>query len=417
MPSLKNNKYVPIEHGEVYKQLFSELVNKILFIPLRPIQRSEAEVISMAIDESIGYKFSSKQLQKLINEVAQNAVSITKPRPGTLNLLSQFVLDEYEINNKASYRNDKRNFWIIYLNKYSHLIISQENDADIIQPDEPYDLNQNNYNEVRSLIHINKLLPQKINKAESKKVYDMEMIYIFNSHEVKKLHKRAAIFGGFIIGITNALFLIFAPGNISGYWNLTNGLKINLVPLITSVDIVCGLLTGLCIYGIFGIPTFINIKTSVISMREKLTIIIIASAIMIFFRQLASRDLIQYGSFDLQVDLETISYCVIGSIGTIDILKLLRSNYIIPRIVIKEETLITTIKISLVMIVIYFLYHFVIEPSKWHNYEIPSHSFIYLKFDFPQPGRIILVSFMMFFNMLAAIGVRNLYFRYKLKSY
>ncbi len=136
---------------------------------------------------------------------------------------------------------------------------------------------------------------------------------------------------------------------------------------------------------------------------------------MIFFRQLASRDLIQYRLFDLQIDLETVCYCVISSIGIIDILKLLRSNYIIPRVVIIEETLITTIKISLVMIVIYFIYHFVIEPSKWHNYEFPSHSFIYLKLDLPQPGRIILVCFMMFFNMLTLVGVRNLYFRYKLK--
>jgi len=410
---LKNNKYVPTEHREVYKQLFSELLNKVLLIPLREVQRSEAEIISKTLCKAIKSEFTSKQLQKLIKEVAQNEILITKPRPGTLNLLSQFVLGEYEIDSKTSYVNDERNFWIMYLRKYSHLIRNQ--DDDIIQQTESYNIGQDNYNKDRSLIHIRKLLPEKVNKEESKKVYDMEMIYVFDSAEIKSIHKRSSIFGGFIIGIINALLLIFAPDNISGYWNLKSGLKISLVPLITSMDILCGLLTGILIYGIFGTPTFINIKPSVVSKREKVIITIIASTIMIFFRQLASRDLVQYGSFDLQVDLETISYCVVGSIGVIDTLKVMRSNYIVPRIVIVEETLITTIKISLVMIAIYFIYHFFIESTKLHNYELPSHSFIYLKLDFPQPVRIILVCFMMFFNMLTVLGVRNLYFRYKLR--
>lgn len=418
MPSLKNNKFIPIEHREVYRNLFCELMNKVLLSSLQTIQRSQASVISDAVFKATGYKFSSKQLQKLINEVAQNQNLIVKPRPGTLNLLSRFVLDEYNEDNnyEASYLNDKMCFWIMYLEKNSHLILNQET---IItgQQDVSNNLNQENYNEVTSMIHINKLLPGKVNIKESKKVYDMEVIYVLGSVEIKKIHIRASIFGGFAIGVMNAMFLIFSSNRISGYWNLESGVKMKLVPLITSVDIICGLSTGMFIYGIFGKPTFINVKPLIISKREKICITIIASVIMIIFRQLASRDLIQYGIFDLQIDLETLSYCVVGSFAVIDTLKLMRSNYIIPRIVVIEETFITTIKISLIMIMIYFIYHFVVEPSKLHNYNFPLHSFIYMKFDLPHPERMILVCFIVFFNMLTVLGLRNQFFKNKLRYY
>ncbi|HUM45928.1 MAG TPA: hypothetical protein PLD84_03300 [Chitinophagales bacterium] len=406
-----NHKVFPEEHFPVFRQLMSQLVEKVLLLPLQPIEYPQAHRIKLAFEDSIGNSLSGKVLREMVNAAARNENTIKKPRLSTLNMIAKFVLGRYEPGNTLKEAQDQANYWYEYLNKYQHLIVlgsdsefknneqskDQVDKIQVIIEDIPF-------TEKKDVILLNDVQQEKKPEAPFRNVSDLN----------RKLLEGCLI-GGFLVGICNTLLVIFFPASLNGYPDVAKEDFIKLIPGISSSNIGAGILFGL-VCGYFGRPPVSNLADQIVSRKEKIWIAVLSFLILVPFKQAASR-----GSGQLPApmgfpDFETISYYLTCTIGIICLLRILRSHDKISFLERVKYALSITLKIAVPLVLIYLIFHFVIAGSDFHLKTYPNEGLVLFKFQYSHPERIILVLTMAFSSVLILLSTRNFYLKPLSKS-
>lgn len=373
------SRTVTEKNFDVFRRLIDDVHLKAHGKPAIALSETAANGITQLIETATGRKITGRTLRAYTRAAMDGDFKKVNPKLYTLHCLAEFVVhDQRAVTVQAT----DHPYWYDYEKKFFEANARSLNVA--------LKLESNSSIEARTSI-ARTSIPSNADSIKTS----------------RQDYARACTVGGFVAGISNALLVILLPKILSGYFGFEDRKLFELVPLITISNVAGATLLGWFCGWLAWTAEATPRKG--LKFKELVVIAAVTLSAIVFFKQMASRPLLENGRSFGRIDFETVSWFLMALVGVGALIAKLRDGRRYDDAQLLQQTILIAITALLPVMIVYFVFRFFVQPSVLHQMVLPSQDFDIIKLNFPHPERILLVALMSLISVFCILIAKRFF--------